>query len=181
MSFFEILLIGIGLGMDALSVSICKGLAMKKMNWKKSIIIGLYFGTFQALMPILGFFIGTNFQYLVDKISQLVAFFLLTIIGINMIRESWKNENKQINDSVKFNSMIILALATSIDALTAGISLAILKVNILNTSIIIGIATFIMSVCGVKVGNLIGEKIRGKAEVLGGIILITMGIKVLIT
>ena len=181
MNYFEILLIGIGLGMDALSVSVCKGLAMKKMNWNKAIKIGLYFGLFQALMPVLGFTLGVKFQKIVESLSHWISFGLLEIIGINMIREALKNENSSLDDNVTLKEMLVLAIATSIDALAVGITFAILKVNIITTAIIIGITTFLMSVLGVKIGNKLGSKLKYKAEILGGIILITIGIKLLIT
>lgn len=180
MSLYEIVLIGIGLGMDAFSVSICKGLAMKDMSWKKAIVVGLYFGTFQALMPILGFCIGIKFQKIIEGIGNWIAFAILSIIGINMIRETNKAEVETINDSINIKTMLILALATSIDALAVGATFAILKYNIINATITIGIITFIMSLFGVKIGNVLGERLKDSAEKLGGAILISIGVKLLI-
>ena len=181
MNCIEILLIGIGLGMDAMSVSICKGLSMQKMEWKKAIVIGLYFGFFQALMPFLGFTLGAKFHNLIDNLSHWIAFGMLEVIGGNMIIQSFKSDEEKIGDDIKFKEMIVLAIATSIDALAVGVTFAILEVNIIKTSIIIGITTFVMSVLGVKIGKGLSGKLKYNAEILGGIILITMGIKILIS
>lgn len=180
MNFVEVLLIGIGLAMDAFAVSIGKGLSMKKMNWKKAIIVGLYFGIFQGLMPIIGFFLGYSFESLVSQIDHWIAFFLLVAIGMNMIRETLKKDEENRNDSVAFKIMIILAIATSIDALTIGITFAFLQVNILTSALIIGVTTFLISVLGVKIGNKFGSKYESKSEVIGGLILILMGLKILL-
>jgi len=181
MTFIEFLAIGLGLGMDAFSVSICKGLAMHKMSWKKGAIIGIYFGLFQAIMPAIGYAVGSRFSGVVDIASHWIAFALLMIIGINMILEALKKENDSLSDDVSFKSMIILSIATSIDALAVGVSLAIIGETILESAIIIGIVTFIMSVIGVKIGNILGLKLKDGAELLGGAILIAMAIKILIT
>ena len=130
MGIIELILLGIGLGMDAFAVSICKGISMKKMNWKKAIIIGLYFGGLQALMPTLGFFLGTAFQNLITSIDHWIAFILLGIIGGEMIKESFDDDSENKNDDVSFKTMIVLAIATSIDALAIGITFAFLKVNL---------------------------------------------------
>ena len=180
MSILEIFLIGISLAMDAFAVSICKGLSMKKINWKKAIIIGLYFGGFQALMPLIGYLLGEAFESLVTQIDHWIIFILLFIIGLNMIRESFQDESKNINDNVSFKIMIVLAIATSIDALAVGITFAFLEVNILLSVLIIGIITFIISLLGVKIGNKFGDKYENKAELLGGIILILIGVKILL-
>ena len=198
MNIFEIVLISIGLGMDAMSVAICKGLAMKKFDVKKTSIIALYFGFFQFLMPVIGFFIGARFEKIIDNVSHWIAFAILAVIGINMIRECFKkedkiekdnekdndkdndNDNKEENDKVDFKTMIVLAIATSIDALVVGISFAMMKVNIWTSSTIIGIITFFMSIVGVFVGKLFKEKLKIKPELLGGIILILIGIKIVI-
>ncbi len=180
MNFVEILLIGIGLAMDAFAVSIGKGLSMKKMNWKKAIIVGLYFGIFQGLMPIIGFFLGYSFESLVRQIDHWIAFFLLVAIGMNMVREALKKDEEGRNDSVAFKVMIILAIATSIDALTIGITFAFLQVNILTSALIIGVITFLISILGVKIGNKFGSKYESKSEAIGGLILILMGLKILL-
>ena len=180
MKFLEIFLIGIGLAMDAFAVSICKGLSMKKINYKKTIIIALYFGIFQAIMPVIGYFLGTTFESLVTQIDHWIAFILLGIIGINMIKEAFSKESENCNDKVDFKTMILLAIATSIDALAVGITFAFLKTEILSAVTMIGIITFILSLIGVNIGNKFGDKHEKNAEILGGIILILMGIKILI-
>lgn len=180
MGALEILLIAMGLAMDAFAVSICKGLSMKKMSWKKAIIVGLYFGIFQALMPVLGYFLGTTFEGLVTKIDHWIAFALLVFIGINILKESFENSDEKHDDSVDFKTMVVLAIATSIDALAIGITFAFLKVNMLLATLMIGIATFVICVIGVKIGNKFGDKYERKAEVVGGLILILMGIKILL-
>lgn len=180
MEAIEILLVAIGLAMDAFAVSICKGLSMKKMSWKKAIIVGLYFGIFQALMPVLGYFLGATFESLVTKVDHWIAFALLVFIGINMLKEAFEKNKEEHNEDVDFKTMIILAIATSIDALAVGITFAFLQVNILLAVTIIGITTFLICIVGVKIGNQFGDKYERKAEVVGGLILILMGIKILL-
>lgn len=180
LGIIELVVLSIGLAMDAFAVSICKGLSMKKMNWKNAVIVGLYFGIFQALMPLLGYILGMNFQNKIASIDHWVAFILLGIIGINMIKESLSKENDISNDSVKFKDMIILAIATSIDALAVGITFAFLNVNVVVAIFLIGIITFFISTFGVKVGNVFGNKYEKKAEFVGGMILIFLGIKILL-
>lgn len=180
MGIFEIVLIGLGLAMDAFAVSICKGLSMKKMNWKNAIIIALYFGIFQALMPIIGYWLGTTFSSLVENVDHWIAFILLVIIGGNMIKDSFDDECEKRNEKIDFKTMIILAIATSIDALAVGVTFAFFKTNIVLAVSIIGIITFILSLIGVKIGNHFGDKFQNKAELTGGIILIIMGIKILL-
>lgn len=181
MGILEIFFIGIGLAMDAFAVSLCKGLAMKKMDWKKAIIIGLYFGIFQAIMPVIGYFLGVGFEDKITSVDHWVAFVLLAIIGINMIKEAFqKTEEKVDGDQIDFKTMILLAIATSIDALAIGITFAFLKTNILLAITIIGIITFIISIIGVKIGNKFGSKYENKAEFAGGVILILMGLKILL-
>lgn len=180
MGILEIIIIAIGLAMDAFAVSICKGLSMKKMSWKKGLIIGGYFGFFQALMPLVGYLLGIGFQDKVTGIDHWIAFILLGIIGINMIKEALSKEDDEKNDSVNFKEMIVLAIATSIDALAVGITMAFLEVNIALAITIIGIITFAISVTGVKIGNIFGNKYEKKAELAGGVILILMGIKILL-
>lgn len=180
MGVIEILLISLGLAMDAFAVSVCKGLAMKKMNWKKAIIIGLYFGVFQAVMPIIGFFLGTTFEGFITNVDHWVAFILLVVIGINMIKEAFEKESENRNDNVDMKTMIVLSIATSIDALAIGITFACLKMHILMPVITIGVITFIISVIGVKIGNRFGDKYEKKAEIMGGVILILLGTKILL-
>lgn len=180
MGIIEIFFLGIGLAMDAFAVSICKGLSMKKMEWKKAIIIALYFGGFQALMPVVGYLLGVGFEEKIASIDHWIAFGLLSIIGINMIREALSKKEEGQDDNVDFKTMIVLAVATSIDALAVGVTFAFLKVNILFAVFIIGVVTFIISICGVKIGNVFGDKYESKAEITGGIILILLGIKILL-
>lgn len=180
MSIIEILLISIGLAMDAFAVSICKGLAMKKMDWQKAMIIGIYFGVFQALMPILGYFLGTTFDEFITNIDHWIAFILLLSIGINMIKECFNKDVENNNDSIDVKTMIVLAVATSIDALAIGITFACLKTKIIFPAVSIGIITFILSVVGVKIGNKFGNKYENKAQITGGLILILLGIKILL-
>ncbi len=180
MTILEILLIAIGLAMDAFAVSICKGLSMKKMNWKKALIVGAYFGIFQALMPIIGYFLGSTFEDLVTHIDHWIAFVLLVAIGGNMLKEAFANNSENCNDNVDFKTMSILAIATSIDALAIGITFAFLQANIWISAIIIGIVTFAISIIGVKIGNKFGDRYERRAEIVGGFILIFMGIKILL-
>lgn len=180
MEIIEILLISIGLAMDAFAVAVCKGLAMAKMNWKKAIIIGLYFGIFQAIMPIIGYYLGESFQGLVTSVDHWIIFGLLTLIGGNMIKEALDKEKKEANDNIDVKTMIILAIATSIDALAIGITLAFFEINLTLAVSLIGIIAFIFSILGVKIGNKFGEKYERKAEIAGGIILIIIGVKILL-
>lgn len=179
MGIIELVILSIGLAMDAFAVAICKGLSMNKMSWKNAIIVGLYFGIFQALMPILGYILGMNFQSKITNIDHWISFVLLSGIGLNMIKEAISKE-KEENESLKFKDMIVLAIATSIDALAVGITFAFLKVNIIVSASMIGIITFIISIIGVKIGNVFGDKYKQKAELTGGIILILLGIKILL-
>lgn len=180
MGILEIFLIGIGLSMDAFAVSVCKGLSMKKLDWKKAIIIALYFGVFQAVMPVIGYLLGTTFESLVTQVDHWIAFILLGIIGANMIKEALGKESENSNDKVDFKTMIVLAIATSIDALAVGITFAFLKTKLLSSVAIIGVITFVLSLLGVKIGNKFGDKYEKKAEFLGGVILILIGVKILI-
>jgi manganese efflux pump family protein len=181
MSILEIFLIGVSLSMDAFAVSICKGLAMKKIDIKKVCIVGLWFGGFQALMPALGYFLGIQFKDKITTIDHWIAFVLLALIGANMIREALKKDDgEETDDSLKFTTMLLLAIATSIDALAIGITFAFLEANIAIASSIIGITTFVFAAVGLKIGNVFGEKYKSKAEIAGGIILIVLGLKILI-
>ena len=180
MELFEIVVIGIGLAMDAFAVSICKGLSMKKINWKKAIIIALYFGIFQALMPAFGYFLGSTFSSFVQNVDHWIAFILLAIIGGNMIKDSTDDEIEKRNDKVDVKTMVILAIATSIDALAVGVTFAFFEVNILLAISIIGIITFVLSLLGVIIGNKFGDKFQNRAELAGGIILIIIGLKILL-
>ena len=178
--FFELLLIAFGLGMDSFSVSICKGLAMKQIEIKKVIKIALVFGLFQGIMPTIGFFLGKTFSSLIINIDHWIAFILLGVIGINMIKEAFSDEEENVDDKVDLKTLCVLGLATSIDALIIGITFSLMNVNIfLAASIITGI-TFSMCIIGVKLGNILGCKFGKKAEILGGVILILMGTKILL-
>lgn len=179
MGFFELFIIAVGLSMDAFAVAICKGLSLKKMSYKRAIIVGLFFGTFQAIMPLIGYLLGTQFKASITSIDHWIAFVLLSIIGINMIRES-REGAEEINDSFNFRDLTILSLATSIDALAIGVTFAFLQVSILPAISVIGITTFLFSFIGVKIGNVFGTKFKSKAEFAGGVILIAMGLKILL-
>ena len=180
MSLLTLFITAVGLSMDAFAVAICKGLAMKKLSWKKALIIGLWFGGFQALMPTIGYLLGTRFESYVTAIDHWIAFVLLVLIGANMVKESFSREEESSNDSVDFKTMFLLAIATSIDALAVGVTYAFLQVRIVPAVSFIGIITFTLSIVGVKIGNVFGLKYKSKAELTGGIILIVMGIKILL-
>ena len=180
MSVSELFILGIGLGMDAFAVAICKGLAMTKMRWKNAGIIGSYFGIFQAIMPLMGYFLGIGFETKIKSVDHWIAFALLSLIGIKMIVETLKKDEEAVNDSIDIKTMTVLGIATSIDALAIGVSLAFLNVNIIKAVIAIGVITFLLCVWGVKIGNVFGDKYKKKAEFTGGIILIAIGIKILL-
>jgi putative Mn2+ efflux pump MntP len=166
--------------MDALAVAISKGLSVRNLKIKHIIIIGLYFGGFQALMPFLGFILGTQFKDYIVSIDHWIAFVLLCSIGVNMIRESRNKNDEKLGESFGVKNMLVLSVATSIDALAVGVTFAFLRVNIVPAVIMIGSTTFIISAAGVKIGNIFGEKYKSKAEIVGGLILIGMGIKILL-
>lgn len=191
MDLLTLLLLAVGLSMDAFAVAVCKGLAMRKLTWKKCCIVGGWFGGFQALMPFLGYMLGIQFEKYIDMIAPWIAFVLLGFIGINMIREALgKEENCGETDTLGVKEMFLMAVATSIDALAVGITFACVPVRVaagagglLNTLVgclIIGTTTFTLSVAGVKVGNVFGAKYKNRAEIAGGIILILLGIKILL-
>ena len=175
----ELFLIGVGLSMDAFAVSICKGLGMEKINKKQAFTIGLYFGGFQALMPLIGWFLGIRFQQYITSIDHWIAFVLLGLIGINMVKEALSNDEEQADDSIAVKEMFMLAVATSIDALAVGITFAFLNVHIVSAASMIGVCTFLILFAGVKIGNIFGTKYKSKAELAGGIILILLGFKIL--
>ncbi len=180
MSTYELFIIAVGLSMDALAVAICKGLSMAKMSWKKGIIVGLWFGGFQALMPLIGYLLGAQFESRITAFDHWIAFILLGLIGGNMIREGVSGDEEKTDDSVSIKSMLPLAIATSIDALAVGVTFAFLRVNIVYAVSFIGVITFLLSTVGVKVGNVFGARYKSKAEIAGGVILILMGLKILI-
>ena len=181
MSLFELFIIAIGLSMDAFAVAICKGLSMKEVNIKKAGIVGLYFGTFQAGMPLIGYFLGMRFYDKIAFMDHWIAFILLGFIGLDMIRESRSCECGTEDASLSFKNMSILAIATSIDALVVGVTFAFLNINIAQGALFIGIITFLLSIIGVRMGNTIGNKCKSKAEIIGGLILILMGFKILLS
>ena len=180
MGLIELFLIAVGLSMDAFAVSVCKGLAMPKCTFKKAAIVGLWFGGFQALMPAIGYILGAQFQEAIASIDHWIAFVLLALIGGNMIHEALDNDEEEADASLDVKTMFLLAVATSIDALAIGITFAFLKVNIIPAVCFIGIVTFIISFAGVKVGNVFGARYKNKAEIVGGIILILLGLKILL-
>ena len=181
MGFLELLLLAVGLSMDAFAVSLCKGLSMKKANLKAGVICGSWFGGFQAMMPLIGYFLGTIFADAIVAIDHWIAFGLLALIGINMLKEAFGNEDEENNDDLSVKTMFIMAVATSIDALAVGISLAMAgNVNIFAAVALIGITTFLLSGIGVKVGNIFGSRFEKPAQVAGGLILILLGAKILL-
>jgi len=181
MSIIEIIIIAIGLSMDAFAVSITLGLSTEKAGIKECAIPGLYFGLFQALMPLIGYFGGISFSDKIQHLDHWVAFVLLGFIGGKMIKESFsKDEEKTHENPFKFVKMLILAVATSIDALVIGVTFAFFKINIFIAIAIIGFTTLIISMCGVKIGRTVGGKFKSKAELIGGIVLVGIGVKILI-
>lgn len=180
MGLIELFLIAVGLSMDAFAVSVCKGLAMPKCTFKKAAIVGLWFGGFQALMPAIGYVLGAQFQEAIASIDHWIAFVLLALIGGNMIHEALDNDEEEADASLDVKTMFLLAVATSIDALAIGITFAFLKINIIPAVCFIGIVTFIISFAGVKIGNVFGARYKNKAEIVGGVILILLGLKILL-
>lgn len=179
MGTIELLFLSIGLAMDAFTVSICKGISMQKMDWKKACIIGLWFGGFQALMPLIGYFLGTTFENLIISVDHWIAFLLLGYIGGKMIKDAFSKKEEK-DDDVGFKTMFVLAVATSIDALAVGITFAFFDVNMFVAIPMIGITSFILPLFGTKIGNKFGDKYERKAELAGGIILILLGLKILV-
>ena len=181
MGLLELFLIAVGLSMDAFAVSLCKGLSTQELRPKHYLTIGLWFGGFQALMPTIGYILGSTFESYITAFDHWAVFILLTIIGANMIRESLSDEEEASDASFGFKTMLLLALATSIDALAVGITFALLPdVNIAAAVSFIGATTFILSAVGLKIGNVFGMKYKKKAEITGGVILILIGVKILL-
>lgn len=180
----ELFLIGVGLSMDAFAVSICKGLGMEKINKKQAFTIGLYFGGFQALMPLIGWFLGIRFQQYITSIDHWIAFILLVCIGGKMVVEAVRDKDDEVvekkDQPLNHKEMFLLAVATSIDALAVGITFAFLDTPIVEAIVIIGCTTFVLSIVGVIVGNFFGTRYKKKAEIIGGIILILIGLKILL-
>lgn len=181
MGLLSIVLIAIGLSMDAFAVAVCKGLKMRRIDYGKTLLIALFFGGFQALMPLIGWLLGVKFQRHIENFDHWIAFFLLAFIGGKMIYESFKADDDETMDEFSIYELFILAIATSIDALAVGIAFAMLRdVNIFYSASIIGLITFILSAIGVAVGNKFGAVYKNKAELTGGIILVFLGLKILL-
>ncbi len=183
MNIAELLLLAVGLSMDAFAVAMCKGLAMGKISMKNTLLVGLWFGLFQALMPLGGYFLGSSFHDMITAVDHWVAFILLAIIGAQMLREALsKKQDAPPDPSLAFGKMLMLAVATSIDALAAGISMSCEEgTNIWLAVPLIGCTTFVLSVIGVKIGDAFGERFKKKAELAGGVILILLGLKILLS
>lgn len=180
MEIIELFILAVGLSMDAFAISICKGLTVKKAGIYHCTLTGVYFGGFQALMPFIGYTLGIRFQSMIVSIDHWIAFILLSLIGINMIKAAKTNEEEQMDCSFAFRAMIPLAIATSIDALAIGVTFAFLNVDIVPAVSLIGITTFIFSAIGIKIGSVFGTEYKTKAEIFGGVVLILMGIKILL-
>ena len=181
MRLWELFVIAVGLSMDAFAVAVCKGLSVQKLKGKHYLAVGLWFGGFQALMPTLGYLLGTTFEKYITSVDHWVAFILLSVIGGNMLKEAFSKDEETADASFAPKVMLLLAVATSIDALAVGITLALLPgVNIAEAVLFIGCITFILSAVGLKVGNVFGLKYKNKAEMVGGTILILMGLKILL-
>lgn len=180
MGLWELFVIALGLSMDAFAVSICKGLSVTKCKMKHMLICGLYFGLFQGAMPLIGYLLGTRFESLVTSIAPYLAFILLALIGLNMVRESRSKDEDEVSDDFSAKAMVPLAVATSIDALAVGVSFALLQVQIVPAVSFIAIITFACCTIGVKIGNIFGSKYQHSAELFGGLVLIAMGIKILL-
>ena len=180
MEYLSVLLIAVGLAMDAFAVAICKGLAMRKPGVKAILVIGLWFGFFQAVMPVIGYLLGSSFYSYISEYDHWIAFALLALIGANMIREALSGEEEGVDDSIGFRTMLVLAIATSIDALAVGISLAMTGDDIFQSAVMIGVVTFLISAVGVKMGSLVGDRFGSRAELVGGVILILIGLRILL-
>lgn len=180
MSIFELFVLAVGLSMDAFAVSICKGLSLGKIRAKHMCLAGVWFGGFQALMPLIGYFLGSFFADMVTKYAHWVAFLLLLYIGWSMIKESREKCEDCTDPDMNAKTMFLLAVATSIDALAVGVTFAFLKVSILPAVSFIGLVTFVCSAAGIKIGSMFGVKYKSKAELCGGIILILIGLKILL-
>lgn len=182
MSFLEVLILAVGLAMDAFAVSICKGLNMKKLNFMQGALIALCFGFFQFLMPVIGFYLCSQFEQYIKDFDHFIIFGLLLFLGLKMIIEAIKEKEEVVNANQKlnFSDLLVLSVATSLDALAVGITFAFLQVKVILASSIIGIVTFLLSFIGVIVGNFFGSKFKKPAEITGGIILILIGVKVLL-
>ena len=180
MSLWELFILALGLSMDAFAVSVCKGLSLRKISWKHMCIAGAWFGGFQALMPLIGFFLGRFFARIVTAYDHWIAFVLLALIGGKMIWDSFDPEEESVDASMDMKTMFLLAVATSIDALAVGVTFAFLEVSILPAVLFIGATTFVCSAVGVKVGSVFGARYKEKAELVGGVVLVLIGLKLLL-
>ena len=182
MNILELFILAVGLSMDAFAVAVCKGLNMKKIDYKQAIIIALFFGGFQGLMPLIGWILGKQFESYITSIDHWIAFGLLAFIGVQMIIEAIKgdDEEKEQSSEIKIKELIALAIATSIDALAVGITFAFLQASIIPSISLIAIITFILSIVGVVIGNKFGAKYKSKAELAGGVVLVLIGLKILL-
>lgn len=181
MGILSLFMVAVGLSMDAFAVSICKGLATREVRFRHMVTAGVWFGGFQALMPLIGYLLGSTFASAIKKYDHWVAFVLLCLIGVNMIREALsKKEEEDVSDSFGVKTMLLMAVATSIDALAVGVSFAFLEVHIMLAVAFIGVTTFLFSFAGVKIGNVFGSKYEKKAEFAGGVILILIGTRILL-
>ncbi len=189
MGIIELVLLALGLSMDAFAVSVCKGLAMRRVRWNHAVICGIWFGGFQGLMPFIGYILGVRFEKYIDVIAPWIAFALLTLIGANMIREALTGDDENTDAGLDVKTMFLMAVATSIDALAVGITFACVPLKLVDSSdmintligvAIIGVITFALSCAGVKIGNIFGTKYKKKAEITGGTILILIGLKILL-
>ena len=180
MGFLELLLISVGLAMDAFAVSVGKGMTLKRVGLNHALTAGVWFGAFQALMPIIGFFVGRSFAEYVVSVDHWIAFGLLAIIGVNMIREAMGDDDEEHDGDFGFRTMLVMAIATSIDALAVGVSMAFLDVNVWTSAAVIGIVTLLISAMGVYLGSLWGSRLGPKAGIVGGLILIAIGIKIVV-
>lgn len=179
MSLIELFLLSAGLSMDAFAVSVCKGLSVPQVKKKHMLLAGIYFGSFQAAMPVFGYILGLQFQDAINAVDHWIAFFLLVFIGTAMLKDSQDRSQEPLDDSFTMKTMAALAVATSIDALAVGVTFAFLQVNILPAISLIGITTFFFSMAGVKAGNVFGSRWRSGAQLSGGLILVLMGVKIL--
>lgn len=179
MTIIELFILAVGLSMDAMAVAICKGLAVRKLKLRHALVTGLYFGGFQAAMPLIGYFLGKQFQAYITSVDHWIAFVLLALIGANMLKESFE-EAECVNAAFSPRAMLPMAVATSIDALAVGVTFAFLQVNVVPAVSAIGVVTFVLSMAGVWIGHIFGARFKSRAERIGGIVLILMGLKILL-
>ena len=180
MGIAELFILAVGLSMDAFAVSVCKGLSIQKLKPRHAVIVGAWFGAFQALMPAIGWLLGSAFADMIEAVDHWIAFVLLALIGGNMIREALGHEEEDADPSLAPIAMLLLAVATSIDALAVGVTFAFLRVAVVPAVTLIGVCTFAISAAGVKIGNVFGARYKSRAELLGGIVLVLIGLRILL-